>query len=385
MNQPGRYLTTMNPWIDSSAQKRNSGRLAPVFHRSQTLPGTPRLQAGGHRRARAVNCFQQSVLSVRQPLKPWPWERKGRRSAALLGVAVSLGLLLGSQRVEGEPQVVAYCAQDQVYAEPIFREFQKQTGIEVLPVYDNEAVKTVGLANRLLAERHHPVCDVFWGNEEMRTRLLAAQNVFRATNGWAAFGYRTRRLVINTNRLNPAQAPHSLLELTNAFWRGKVALAYPQFGTTATHFHVLRQHWGEARWRAWCQGLAANHPFLVDGNSEVVKLVGQGEAWIGMTDSDDIADGQREELPVAALPVSSETLLIPNTVAVIGGAPDPKLAQRLFEYLQTPQVVQKLIAAKALEGISPDGAASQALRVDWAAVLRDADQTTAELNRIFLR
>jgi len=55
------------------------------------------------------------------------------------------------------------------YAEPIFREFEKQTGIKVLAVYDNESVKTVGLANRLLAERSHPQCNVFWGNEEMRT------------------------------------------------------------------------------------------------------------------------------------------------------------------------------------------------------------------------
>ena len=50
-------------------------------------------------------------------------------------------------------QVIAYCAQDQVYAEPILREFAKQTGIKVRAVYDSEAVKTVGLANRLLAER----------------------------------------------------------------------------------------------------------------------------------------------------------------------------------------------------------------------------------------
>ena len=103
---------------------------------------------------------------------------------------------------QARSEVVAYCAQDQVYAEKIFADFEKQTGIRVLAVYDSEAVKTVGLANRLLAEQRHPQCDVFWGNEEMRTRLLAAKGVFRETNGWAAFGYRSRRLVINTNNCN---------------------------------------------------------------------------------------------------------------------------------------------------------------------------------------
>ena len=119
-------------------------------------------------------------------------------------------------------QVVAYCAQDQVYAEPIFHQFEKESGIKVRAVYDSEAVKTVGLANRLLAERSHPQCDVFWGNEEMRTRQLAAQSVFRETNGWVAFGYRSRRIVINTNQISVASAPRSLLELTNETWRGKV-------------------------------------------------------------------------------------------------------------------------------------------------------------------
>lgn len=282
-------------------------------------------------------------------------------------------------------QVVAYCAQDQVYAEPLFRAFQKQTGIRVRPVYDSEAVKTVGLANRLLAEKSHPQCDLFWGNEEMRTRQLAARDVFRPTNGWAAFGYRSRRMVINTNLLSLAAAPHSLLELTNAAWRGKVALAYPQFGTTATHFHALRQHWGEAQWIAWCRALAANKPFLVDGNSVVVKVVGRGEAWIGLTDSDDIADGQREGLPIAPLPMTAETLLIPNTVAVIRGAPHPQTAQRLFDYLQRHDVAEQLVAAKALEGISMSEVTTPTLQVNWDALLQDLEPATRTLNQIFLR
>jgi iron(III) transport system substrate-binding protein len=286
---------------------------------------------------------------------------------------------------KAEQRVVAYCAQDQVYAEPIFRQFEKETGIKVLAVYDNEAVKTVGLANRLLAERNHPICDVFWGNEEMRARQLAAQDVFRGTNGWATFGYRSRRVVINTNRLAISSAPRSLSELTNTVWRGKIAVAFPQFGTTATHFHVLRQHWGDAYWQLWCRALAANNPFLVDGNSEVVKAVGRGDAWIGLTDSDDIADGQREGLPVAELPMNQETLLIPNSVAVIRGAPNPKSAQRLFEYLQTRNVAEQLARASAIEGASREAVPVPTLQVDWPAVLRDLEHTTAELNRIFLR
>ena len=303
--------------------------------------------------------------------------------------------------------VVVYAAQDQVYAEPILREFENSTGIKVKAVYDSEAVKTVGLANRLLAERSHPQCDVFWGNEEMRTRQLAAQGIFRETNGWAAFGYRSRRIVINTNKISLANAPKSLLDLTNETWRGKVALAFPQFGTTATHFHTLRQLWGEKRWLAWCRALAANKPFIVDGNSVVVKQVSRGEAWIGLTDSDDIAAGQREGLPIAALSLTEESLLIPNTVAVTRNAPHPEAAQRLFDYLQRREVADKLVQANALESPSAGrrrGDETQAektfetphvvsygeieslvLKPDWDSLLRDLETTTKQLSEIFLR
>ncbi|HYG33405.1 MAG TPA: hypothetical protein VEC99_01395, partial [Clostridia bacterium] len=99
----------------------------------------------------------------------------------IVGLALLLVFIL--PRPKGH-LAIAYCAQDQVYAEPMFQAFRKDTEIRVRAVYDSEAVKTVGLANRLLAERNQPQCDVFWGNEEMRTRQLAAQNVFRETNGW---------------------------------------------------------------------------------------------------------------------------------------------------------------------------------------------------------
>src|SRR2546429_7066273 len=188
-------------------------------------------------------------------------------------------------------QVFIYTSQDQVYAEPILKEFQRQTSINARAAYDSEAVKTVGLVNRLLAEKDHPLGDIFWNNEELRTRQLAAKGVLEK---WVAVGHRSRRIAINTNKLSLAAAPHSLVELTNVTWRGKVALAYPLFGTTATHFLALRQAWGDERWQTWCRALAANRPFLVDGNSVAAKLVAKGGPWVGLTDSDDIAAEQRE-------------------------------------------------------------------------------------------
>ena len=326
--------------------------------------------------------------------------------ACFASVLIFKAIQLSNRKLSKLETVVVYAAQDQVYAEPILREFEKETGIKVKAVFDSEAVKTVGLANRLLAERSHPQCDVFWGNEEMRTRQLAAHGVFRETNGWAAFGYRSRRIVVNTNfvshgnrRGNEADqastvqnppphvsgyAPSSLLELTNEIWRGKVALAFPQFGTTATHFHALKQRWGEATWLAWCRALAANKPFIVDGNSVVVKFVARGEAWVGLTDSDDVFAGQREGAPVAMLATNEEQLLIPNTVGVIRNAPHPENARKLFGFLQRKDIAEQLVQANALESVTyqPD---ANTLKPDWDALLRDLQTTTKQLNEIFLR
>jgi iron(III) transport system substrate-binding protein len=198
-------------------------------------------------------------------------------------------------------------------------------------------------------------------------------------------GYRSRRIVINTNRLALSKAPRSLLELTNAVWRGKIALAYPLFGTTATHFLALRQHWGPARWEQWCRGLAANQPFIVDGNSVAAKFVARGEAWIGLTDSDDIAAEQREGAGIVALPMNEETLLIPNTVAVLRKAPHPAAAQQLWSFLQRREVIRQLIEAHALEGFSSTEVKSPTLRPDWDKLLRELVPATATLKSVFLR
>jgi iron(III) transport system substrate-binding protein len=282
--------------------------------------------------------------------------------------------------------VVVYTSQDEEYAEPIFKDFERQTGIQVRAVYDSEATKTVGLALRLLRENSHPQCDVFWNNEELRTRQLAAQNVFRETNGWVLLGWRSRRIAVNTNLLSIAKAPRLFSDATNALWHGKIALAYPLSGTTVTHFLVLREAWGDQRWRAWCRALAANKPFLVDGNSVVAKLVGGGQALLGFSDSDDIAAEQREGRPVAAVPLDAESLIVHNSAGIIRGAPHPAEAQKLLDYLKGSEVQEKLVRVHALESARPEVPEGTAqLRPDWEAVLRNLDAATAELKEIFLR
>lgn len=276
-----------------------------------------------------------------------------------------------------ERVVVVYTSQDQIYAEPIFASFTSLTGIKVLPVFDSESVKTAGLVQRLLAEKSNPRADVFWSNEEMLAYRLVQEGVIDS-NTWARAGYRTRRLIVNTNSLPFAEAPKSLAELTAPKWKGRVAMAYPVYGTTSAHMVALRQSWGDEKWRAWCDGLAANKPFVVDGNSVVVKLVGAGEAWIGLTDSDDLAAGQKQGLPITSIPVTDEFLRISNSMGILRGAPHTHEARQFYDFIQSENALRPLINANALEGMS----STDGLQLKQPAPVED---TLNSLKTVFAR
>lgn len=308
-------------------------------------------------------------------------------SRALLGVwGLALALFPGGCG-GGKPVVVVYAAQDRVHAEPLLREFGAREGVEVRAVYDNEATKTTGLANRVLGERARPQADLWWSNEELRTRQLVKRGALEPN--WTAFGRRERVLVVAATNAPFAMPPgFGLAGLTNAALRGRIAMAYPLFGTTATHLVVLRERWGAAAWEAWCRALHANRPLLVDGNSVVVQLVARGDAWVGLTDSDDVAAARREGLAVRAIPLPPEDgLAIPNTLAVVRNAGHPEVARRLAAYLRGPEAVERLIRGGALDPDVPAGSTGLLVPPEgvWERALEGLDTSLAWLGGTFQR
>ena len=280
-------------------------------------------------------------------------------------------------------EVIVYTSQDQVYARPLFDRFERATGIRVRAVYDSEAVKAAQIANRLLLERAHPVADVFWNNEAMRTQQLAAANVFDEREPIRSFGFRSRRLVINTNLVALTEAPRRFSDLTNQVWKGKFGMAYPVFGTTATHFYMLRERLGEEAWRQFCRLLAGNDALVLDGNSLVVKQVARGEIALGMTDIDDIRAGQREGYPIEGLPLMEDGMLIPNTAALVAGAPNRERGIQFLNYLTSDVSITYLREKGALEGADAGQAASS--KLNWSNVLEQLDETTRFLSEAFHR
>ncbi len=96
---------------------------------------------------------------------PWELDERGktvntkalRITCCLFGVLISS--LTGCKGKKSVHEVVIYTSLDKVFSQPILEAFEKQTGINVLPVYDSEATKTTGLVNRLIAEKNNPRAD----------------------------------------------------------------------------------------------------------------------------------------------------------------------------------------------------------------------------------
>jgi iron(III) transport system substrate-binding protein len=174
-------------------------------------------------------------------------------------------LLLGGCWSPSGSDVVAYTALDSEFSAPIFADFTQATGIRVLPKFDTESTKTAGLATAIAAERQRPRCDVFWNNEILHTELLEKQGLLAAyrppiaqsypaacrspAGTWHGFAARARVLLVNTKLVPGAKRPQSILDMADPQWRGRVGIAKPLYGTTATQAACLFAVWGDDRAR----------------------------------------------------------------------------------------------------------------------------------------
>jgi iron(III) transport system substrate-binding protein len=283
--------------------------------------------------------------------------------AFVLLLALLAALAVAGCRQEGPREVVVYASLDEPYARPVLEEFTRSTGITVRPVYDTEANKSRGLAQRILAERTTPRADVFWSSEVMQMLLLQRENALTpyrspALKGmapryrdsqyyWSGFAGRFRVLAYHTGDKKAGPAPQSLLDLTAPRYRGRVAMANPLFGTTMTEAAALFQMLGSQRAREYYRQRKANQTLIVDGNSVAAERTARGDVLVGQTDTDDAFIRTDQKRPLEVIFPDQQgfgTLLIPNTVAQVKGGPHPEMAQKLMDFLLRPET--ELMLAK---------------------------------------
>lgn len=305
------------------------------------------------------------------------------------------------------PQVVAYISLDEIFSKEIVDTFSKTHGIRVIPRFDAEFEKTTGLMNRILQMRDRPEADVFWNNELMRSIVLKRRGVleryvpstaadipaeFKDPEGyWVGFAARARVILYNTIKVKPEEAPKSVYDFLKPEWKGRFAVARPLFGTTSTHAAVLFAMLGPDKAKALLKGWVDNGARIAPGNAQARNWVMDGHIDACLTDTDDANGAYLQSKPVKMVyPDQGEgemgTLVIPNTVVLIKGGPNPENGRKLVDYIASREVEARLAKIKGAQmplrsGIDPyspefDGTKIKTMKVDWEKAADALEETT---------
>lgn len=286
---------------------------------------------------------------------------------SLLIILAVFVVIFSNNLKTGEKKVVVYVSHDQDYSEPILKDFEKATGIKVEALYDTEATKTVGLVNRIIAEKSNPRADVFWNNEVMRSVMLKSEGVLEpycspnaADIGdpykdsecyWTGFAARGRVILYNTEKMS--EEPDSIYDFLDSKWKGKACISNPLLGSGSMLTAALFASLGDENAKELFLKMKENDVHVLESPSMVRDQVVSGECWFGSTDTDDAYDAVAEGKSVKMVfPDQGMNdigdLIIPNSVMLVKGSSHPQEAKALIDYILTSGVEEKL-AASALQ------------------------------------
>ena len=322
-------------------------------------------------------------------------------------------LVFGGCLSKQENEVIVYAALDREFSEPILNDVGAELNLSVLPRYDVESNKTVGLANAIIKEQSRPRCDVFWNNEILHTLRLQQAGLLEAwicepskrypdefvsaDNQWYGFAARARVLIVNTDLVPESERPTSINDLVDRKWKSRCAIARPLFGTSATQAAVMFDQLGDAKAEKFYRQLADN-AVVLGGNKQVALKVAAGEYAFGLTDTDDAIIEIEAAKPVAIVfpdqgPDQQGTLLIPNTLCIIKNGPNTIRAKRLVERLLAADIETRLaVGASAQIPIAGDvetrsrvepEAELKVLKADFPAAAKKWNAVAEKLVEIF--
>jgi iron(III) transport system substrate-binding protein len=317
------------------------------------------------------------------------------RNIAIIAVVAFFGLTACSSK---QRTVVVYVSEDQVFSEPILRDFERETGIRVKAVYDTEEAKSTGVMNRLLAEKNNPQADVYWANEPIRAEALRQQGIaaayrspsaegipanFKDAQGyWTGFSARARVLIVHKSATDK---PKSIAAYADPAFKGRATIANPLFGTTTTEIAALFMLWGDDKAKAFLADMKRNNVKIATSNGESADFVASGQSAFALVDSDDAANRITQGKPVEMIyPDQGDgelgCFIVPNAVVLIHGGPHPDVGRQLVDYLLSRETERKLALSDAAQIPLHDGVETpaivrrietiKAMKTDYAAIAR---------------
>jgi iron(III) transport system substrate-binding protein len=188
----------------------------------------------------------------------------------------------------GDDRLTIYAGRSQNLVQPLLEQFSEDTGIKIRVRYGDGT----DLALAILEEGDNSPADVYYGQDVGALGALIAEGrlsvlpdtildsvgpAFRSPDGlWVGISGRQRVIVYNTDDIDPATLPTSVLDYTDPQWKGRIGLVprsdgFPEFVT------ALRLLKGEDFARQWLTDLKANDPTTYPNNIAAIQAVANGE------------------------------------------------------------------------------------------------------------
>jgi iron(III) transport system substrate-binding protein len=228
-------------------------------------------------------------VTCRRPVK------RGTAGLAVLLLAGGLaacGTAAGAGGSAGS--ITLYSGQHEQSTQSLVTAFEQQTGIHVNVRYNDEA----SFADEIIAEKSHPVADVFYAENSPVLEYLQNQGLLAPVEGstlaktpakhnspqgdWVGTSARVSVLIYNPSLISQSQLPTSVLQLANQKYKGKLALAAGETDFQPIVTSVARAY-GSAKAATWLEGIKANSgSHAYPGNETIADEVNRGAVAFGV-------------------------------------------------------------------------------------------------------
>jgi iron(III) transport system substrate-binding protein len=215
-----------------------------------------------------------------------------RRVGALVGAVVVIVLAAAACDGSDEKSLTVYSGRSAELIGPLLERFSEESGIEVGVRYAG----TAELAALLLEEGDRSPADVFIAQDAGALGAVQAADLlaplddellarldprFQSREGeWVGLSGRVRVVVYNTEAVDPAELPGSILDFVDPRWEGRIGWA-PQNGSFQAWVTALRATQGEDAARAWLEAVSANGAVEYPNNTSIVQAAARGEIEVG--------------------------------------------------------------------------------------------------------
>ena len=299
---------------------------------------------------------------------------------SLLIVPVAFLLLAHSSACGGaEPteKLTIYSAREENLVGPIIEQFEDATGLDVGVKYGGNA----SLAATIREEGSNSPADIFFATDPgllgaMSDLLTVLPNdvldrvavQFRSREGkWVGISGRARVIVYNPEKLNEADLPDSIFDLTDPKWKGRIGWP-PTNGSFQAFVTAMRVKLGDDVTREWLEGIQKNGPKAYPKNTPIVRAVAEGEVDVGLVNHyylHRFLQEEGESFPARNYHPRGKDLgamMLVNGAGILSTSKNVEGAQRFLSFMLS-QVGQQYFASQTFEYPLVDGVKTDRLLV----------------------